>query len=215
MGVFGWSLPPGCGTLPGEEDYDDSDTTPDALTAIQKRRITAIRNRLDKATKAARDKPVPTFADVWGGVADFLPESGKFESEEAGDWIPYYCDDCDTWHKSAFALDYDKSGTVMEGQKGPAIEARSVDQDGNWDFDSATFDGDPDWPFFYRSYISFDDHFAQWCRYHLWSAENGGADPLEEYFSGPQSVDANIDAALSNLQYLEGRGFMRRRKARA
>ncbi len=21
MGLFGWSLPPGCGTLPGEEDY--------------------------------------------------------------------------------------------------------------------------------------------------------------------------------------------------
>jgi hypothetical protein len=214
MGIFGWSLPPGCGTLPGEEDYDDSDETPDALTPKQKGRITRIRNRLDKATKAAKDKPVPTFADIWGGVAEYLASSGKtkLESEEAGEWAPWHCDDCQTWHKTAYSLDYDSQGEVMEGEKGPVIEARSCDQDGNWDFDSASFEGDKFWPDFYRAYISSDDHFAAWCRYHLWSAENGGADPLEEYYSGPQSVDANIDAALRNLHYLEGRGFMRRRK---
>ena len=32
MGIFGWSLPPGCGTLPGEEPYDDSDPDPDEDT---------------------------------------------------------------------------------------------------------------------------------------------------------------------------------------
>jgi len=220
MGIFRWNLPPGCGTLPGEEDYNEDDETPDALTPQQKGRITRIRNRLDKATKAAKDKPVPPFAEIWGGVAEYLESSGKrrLESEEFGDWQPMRDDDnADDpdggWSKISYALDYDSQGEVMEGEKGPVIEARSCDQDGNWDFDSASFDGDKFWPDFYRTYVASDEYFAAWCRYHLWSAENGGADPLEEYYSGPQSVDANIDAALNNLQYLEGRGFMRRRKA--
>ena len=218
MGIFGWSYPAGAASDPyapynDRNDYDEDDETPDLLTPQQKRYATMIRNRLERATKAARTKPVPTFAKVWEDIEGNLPESGKLEDMEAGEWEPYYCDDCGTWHKSAYALDFDRNGEVMEGKRGPCIESRSVDQDGNWDFDSGTFDGDKYWEDFYRTYMTSDNHFASWCRYHLWSAENGGADPLDEYFSGPQSVDRNLYDALTNLRYLEGkmRGFRKPR----
>lgn len=227
MGIFGWSYPAGAASDPyapynDRNDYDEDDETPDALTPQQKRYVTMIRNRLEKATAAKNDRKrdhlLPSFADIWESVAECLPESGRLESEEFGDWQPMrdddHADDEDGgWRKVSYALDFDRNGEVMEGKRGPCIEARSCDDEGNKDFCSATFEGDPDWPFFYREYISSDDHFRNWCRYHLWCAENGGADPLEEYFSGPQSVDRNLYDALTNLRYLEGktRGFRKPR----
>ena len=93
-----------------------------------------------------------------------------------------------------------RKSDVMEGRD--CFEIRSVDQDGNWDFDTATYDGDPYWDDFCRTYFRNDDHFKQWCRYHIWCAEHGGIDPLNEFMTAP-TIDGHIEAARSSLKYFK------------
>ena len=174
------------------------------LSRSQKGKITRVRANIEKAQDYIRKGPVPPFSECF--PFDCMPDGKtRLEADEAGDWTPYWCDDCGTWHKTASALDFDPQGEVMEGTVGPVIEARTVDEDGNWDFDSASFEGDLEWAFFYRTYVSSDQYFIGWAQYHLWCAEHN-ADPLEEwvreYATRQEAVDANIKAAQTQLAYV-------------
>ena len=144
-GMFGWSYPAGAASDPyapyNDTSGDCEDQVEVKLTKSQKAKIKRIETALAKAEKAPFKKRIPTFAECWAGVEEYIPESGKIEQEEAGDWTPYWCDDCDTWHSTAYAMDIVRKSDVMEGRD--CFEIRSVDQDGNWDFDTATYDGDP------------------------------------------------------------------------
>lgn len=69
--------------------------------------------------------------------------------------LPYYCDDCDTWHATLFSYDL-TNGTPIEG-----------DQDGNWDAIEI------------EDYPDATDFADAWECYFKWCALRG-EDPLDE-----------------------------------
>jgi hypothetical protein len=136
-------------------------------------------------------------------LADIGVPEGDFhwEGDEAGDWTPYYCDDCDTWHKTASATEFKRTGDRVE------VYVRTVDQDGDWDtscgFNSA--DGD-DWDAFHRDLSSADElgeHFKGWAEYHLWCAETL-RDPLEDNMRETTPL-VHAQHALDYAKYLAPR----------
>jgi len=84
--------------------------------------------------------------------------------------IPYYCDDCDTWHECWHGIQ------VEDGE----IVNASCDTDGNWDYDGEGIAATPEacgveWGKLHkegeRARRSYDQHCA-----------DTGADPMENYY---------------------------------
>jgi hypothetical protein len=140
-------------------------------------------------------------------MLEYVPEEEDFTwNGEAGDWTPYYCDDCDTWHKTA---SYENIGRT-NGKLW--IECMSVDECGDHEIDTRWEEGeDPahselEW---YIGAYSLDQYFVQWAQYHLWCVEQSIAeqkpiDPLEEIMELCDLdtwVCQHIDGAISHMNY--------------
>jgi hypothetical protein len=194
-GFRGWR----CGNCSWEQECDDLDTT---LTESLKKKIRALQTRLNKAINRKPSPPV-TLADL---ESNFPEGDFRWEDCEAGDWVPWWCDDCDTWHQTAYATNYKRTNGVLD------IEHMSVDQDGNWDCTSAwnsAEDGS-----FEESDVAYamandsNDYFRAWAEYYLWAVKNM-RDPLEsclknmDTMTGEQWINWCIDAAADSIKYLE------------
>jgi len=254
MGLFGWSLPPGCGTLPGEEPeqptllfaFDDKrsvywdsdgciflcnhegDGEHILIDAKQWDDALSDKRNIDNARRTARKGMHPwhhtTLPRIRGAILlmekkheaaqrvienghipypeEYLDDIGapegdfKWDAQEAGVWYAYYCDDCDTYHKHAFAVSIERKDGKLH------FTEHEVDQDGNWEIVSAYDTGDrlEDWHAFYCYSLnrSHYEHALGWARYHLWCAENWRTDPLSEHLTPP--TEWNVKNHLRSAQ---------------
>lgn len=159
--------------------------------------------------KHTKNKKRPTFEEFW---AELNTPEGDFEwrPDEAGDWTPYYCDDCDTWHKTAEAIDIGRK----EGKR--FVEIRTVDQDGDWDYDTSYEEGEgiEAWACIYDLHLgqgSLDEHFRGWAEYHLWCMKHPGKDPCEDFFKdNDKSPASHLKAAEDYAIYLDPAALRRK-----
>jgi hypothetical protein len=146
-----------------------------------------------------------------GDMFNHAPE-GDFEwkQEEAGDWHVYHCGEKDCpvgWHTIAYATDMGrKDGKCW-------VELRSVDSDGNWDFDTGYDEREGDtsdsWHWIGQTLADQSDEFFKgWALYWIDAARTGkdpcnptpGDIPDEEWF------DFCLNGAEDNLKYIEKKG---------
>ena len=181
-------------------EWNDNKTEHNNLRAARKvvadhfrthaRAVARVRSLIDAARArcaAGRNTPAPSFADFF---ADFPEGDFKWDGDEAGDWQPYYCDDCDTYHKTAQAIEIERADGKL------SIVIRTCDEDGNWGCDGSYDEGDEGWDTFWRENFATNDHGAAWGEYHLWCAENPGkGDPLEDFFNRESSPSEHLKAA--------------------
>lgn len=129
-------------------------------------------------------------------------EEGDIDSkqEEAGDWFASFDD---SWEKTAYGIDVKRTGDRIE------ITYNSVDVDGNWEY-VASWDSETgteeEWREFHRAYLSDDvrEHAKGWAEYHIWCAENGGKDPLQDCLrkaTPKQHAQHALDYAQGLLPY--------------
>lgn len=137
-----------------------------------------------------------------------MPE-GDFEwrDVEAGDWHVYCCHEKDChrqWHKVAYTIECGRTDGKFW------VESRSVDEDGDWDFDAAydEREGDtPDmFPEFYEWYMDhLWDYFHGWAQYWLMVYETGN-DVCEEIWNskGESVRKIALKSVGENLKYMYG-----------
>jgi hypothetical protein len=164
-----------------------------------------LEQRINAARKTLRESayPIikaPTFRSF---IRTLGAPKGDFNWDgEAGDWTPYWCDDCNTFHKTAQSLDIIRKGRHY------CLITRTVDEDGNWEMNDhyESDDGADAWRLFYIYNLSERqsyDHFKGWAEYHLWCAEEGGeVDPLNEFIDGKPTRKRHVEAAEDHLKYL-------------
>lgn len=183
------------------EPTDDQDADEAAIKAKvqaifseQDEEIQALGKAVEQAWRECQNKPVPDFDEFWDGITDYV----GLECGEAGDWTPEWCDDCNTWHQTAYCVEF----KVEDGER--FIVIKTVDQDGDWD---TQYYSESEFRWVYRECILSDHFFYQWANYWLWCARHGGIDPLSEcryWAQGPLTVEQCIEYAKDNLKYLKG-----------
>ena len=168
-------------------------------------RIKPLWARLHAADISPQDRKISSLADMFANAPD---GDFKWDDNEAGDWHVWCCGerDCPSqWHKAAYALDMGREG----GKR--YVEARSVDEDGNWDFDASWDEREgqteSDWDEFARYTLDgqMDEFFKGWARYWIHCAETR-TDVLSESSKSPSDadwVDFCISAAEDDIKYLE------------
>ena len=115
---------------------------------------------------------------------DIFPEEDfNWEAVEAGDWHPVWMDDY--WYAYAYAT----SASRKDGKL--TVEVRSVDFDGNWDFDT----DDEEEVKGHMATETYDQLLAK-LEYDFWVYENG-EDPLGLYY--PTHSGDLIDAAAKSI----------------
>ena len=174
-------------------------------------RYNSLRHDFEYIDQSFRDgelsKPMETWQEHWASVMEFLDptklavnpvgddEVMYFECQEAGDSVPEWCDNCNTWHATSHCWEYGKDAT------GLFIKLCQVDQDGDWDY---TYIYEGDWEY-YGKYMPTTEFFLRWMEYWLWCYEHGAADPLSEcrYWKDKQlSLAECLDNAAEELRYL-------------
>lgn len=219
--IFGWSLPPGCGTLPGEDDYcevcereagdcicpecpvcgvaGDPDCYVNGHMAKTDRSedIRELYQQVGAAMDAER-KRVRTNPMSPDDLFTYAPEGDfKWDDCEAGDWHIYCCGDKDCpvgWHKVAYS-------TVMGRKDGKRfVEIHSVDEDGNWDFDYGWEDGEDFFEIAVTIAMQSAEYFYGWAQYWLECAEQN-CDILGDVPA--IGVDRYLDNARDMLKYLK------------
>jgi hypothetical protein len=141
-----------------------------------------------EASQAMTKATMPTFDEFWADVEDYV----GIECDQAGDWTPVPSGDGD-WGSMAECVEFQ----IEDGIR--YIVVRDVDRSGNWD---ATYYNSEEFTACYLAHLSTDEHFLGWGEYHLWCAENGGIDPLGEFFTQPTTVQQHLDAVKDNIKYL-------------
>ena len=96
------------------------------------------------------------------------------ETIEAGNWNPYWCDDCETWHQEWYMFGY----RIEDGHMYEVIH--SCDTDGNWEVDDEYDVDDVDYERWNAQY-GYEETEKASKAYSAWVAENG-EDPLGNYF---------------------------------
>lgn len=107
----------------------------------------------------------------------YTGEGPEFEMQPefaCGDWWYEYCDDCDTYHKSA----YEKVYTVTEGSIEEIIW--TCDEDGNWETVESTALDDPDYEERTKWYSC--EAWIENQRNYLQHVAETGDDPCGEFF---------------------------------
>jgi hypothetical protein len=174
------------------------------LNTEQMEKIRKVRETLnDTEDKPVQVPSVDEFFDI--------SQDGAFswKATEAGDWHIEACGESDClvgWHRVAFATDM---GRDDQGRRW--VECRSVDEDGDWDFEAAwderEGDGAAQWHQFYLDYPGREsnDFFRGWAQYWLHCAETR-TDPAGDAFrkspADPDWVDWCIKNAEDNIRYL-------------
>jgi hypothetical protein len=180
--------------------------------SVDRRMLSRARGKLILAQAILERAPVPTFDSVFEGLKGYIPQIETGEDFRVGEdaaadaeWHPYFCEDCDTWHK---ATRY----PVFKREDGElAIEFRSCDGDGDDECVGEARRGDSprDWAQDYKAYLSCYTHGLAWAEYHLWCAENDPmGDPCEDYAYS----DKPITAARHLKDAVEYIGNIRRMK---
>ena len=139
-------------------------------------KITSLQARIAELRKTRKYSPVTVrefFATMPEG--DFY-----FEADTADDWHPYYCEDCETWHRIAYAVNI---GRTKGKHK---VELMSCDEDGDWDYVAGYDESQGSLPgefseFYAEIYDLQEDFFLSWAEYWLDCAETG-EDPLQEAY---------------------------------
>lgn len=158
--------------------------------------INQIREQLESVPHK-KPEDYPTIESFFTGVptGDF-----EYKNEEAGDWYPWYCDDCHTWHKNAYGTDMGRRDDKLW------VEVNSCDSDGDWSLDTAWEEGDnQDQWVEVMEVLDLDRYFRQWCEYFLDCAETG-KEPLDDFIgvSPRQFTRKCIESAREDLNYLIG-----------
>lgn len=138
---------------------------------------------------------VPTTPPTVEEIFSNAPEGDfKWEEEIGGDWHTYYCDDCQTWHKSCYT-------TTMGSKDGKRfIKIDTCDEDGNWDVCCGWEEGEDFSDI--AHHFSTDDYFECWLEYWLYVAQTG-EDPLRDVIGlNEDLVETGLVAAEINLRYL-------------
>lgn len=143
---------------------------------------------------------IPSWNEFVDSLREWLPLNGSepftFTSEATADPHAVYDDDDDTWTKEIYSIDFEFDGSALN------LIINQGDVDGNWDVIAAG--GEDEFGFIYANFISTRNYFVSWAHYHLWCVENGGIDPLEEYYRLEDStVESHLKAAKSMIEYAE------------
>lgn len=147
-------------------------------------------NSLRKRLREFKNKSITLTLD---DVFQYLPD-GDFvdDDSDAGEWQPWYCDDCHTYHEICYAWTYERKN----GKKN--IYRYSIDQDGNKELEDAWTDGENSTDVLTIMQNEINEYFKAWAEYYLYCAETGYA-PLEKR---KMSMVEAIKAAQENINYL-------------
>jgi hypothetical protein len=96
------------------------------------------------------------------------------ETIECGNWNPYWCDDCETWHQNWYMTGY----RIEDGIMYEVIH--SCDSDGNWEIEDEYDVDDEDYERWNNQY-AYEQTEQAATAYREWVAENG-EDPLGEFY---------------------------------
>lgn len=162
-----------------------------AKFAVDLDTVKVLSREIEDAWSECQNRPVPDFDEFWDDIKDCV----GLTCDEAGDWEPEWCDDCNTWHMRAYCVEYQ----IDDGER--CVVVRNVDQDGDWD---TSYYSESEFHWVYRETILTDSYFYKWANYWLWCAQNGGIDPLEDSSKPkPLSVADCLEYAEDNLEYLK------------
>lgn len=236
MGIFGWSYPPGCNGTPYDEFTDEEhcpecgrelesvpyDVTKEVpsfleegycspecergeerpiLTRVQERKLQRWEKQARELVDKARNEKVDLSID---SLFEIVPEGDfRWDDNEAGDWHVYCCGEKDCpvqWHKVAYSTDYGRK----DGKR--FVELRSVDEDGNWDYDGGFNEGDlgpHDIEDTLRTLqMQSTEYFYGWFQY--WAeAARTGEDILGECTKDNPTPEDFLEYAKDNLKYLK------------
>ena len=160
------------------------------LTAEQRKQLDSLEFKIDERY------PQPTEDDAieWEALFEYAPTGDfKWNAEEAGDWTPWEDDPPTGWTQTA----YTHSMGRKDGKRW--VECRSVDRDGNWDFEWELEDnGDgtpPDDAAEYLSFMHCHHHLRAVANYYAYVARTGD-DCLGDYYY-PKNL--NPEEAIKSL----------------
>lgn len=128
-----------------------------------------------------------SWDEFWKQFPLTVDINNEFEISEGegGDNYPVY--DGDQWTQVCYSFDYGRD------VGGLYIGVHEGDADGNWEC-VGECRGD-NFQELYNEWFSMNLYFASWAEYHLWCAENGGVDPLEQFFDHKPTVERHLEAA--------------------
>ena len=165
-----------------------------------------IESMVERAYAAAEKSVEKIKADpiTLGDLFEHAPQvEFTWEDTEAGDWIPWMCDDEDcpmNWHKKGYSLNM---GRKQDGRRW--IERRSVDEDSDWDTVGYWEEGeDPD----HLKTILFEiqhehtEYFLNWTRYWLFCAETNTDELKEVWPPKPVPVEKYLEYAEDNIRFI-------------
>jgi hypothetical protein len=161
--------------------------------------VASLRTRLENIPKEA----IPTWNEFVEGLSEWLPiaagEPFTFTSEEVSDPHAVFDGDNESWTTETYSVDFEFK---ENGTDDLVVIVNQGDVDGNWDVIAAG--GEEEFEFIYRNFLSSRPYFICWAEYHLWCAENGGVDPLENYYRLEDStVEAHLKSAKDMISYAE------------
>jgi|TARA_R100000049_G_C1933544_1_gene77385 hypothetical protein len=146
------------------------------LTDEQRKQLDALELKIDE------QYPQPTKDDAvtWDELFEHAPAGDfKWDAEEAGDWTPWEDDPPTGWTQTAYVHNMGRKN----GKRW--IECRSVDRDGNWDFDWGLEDNDngtpPNDAAEYLVLMHCHHQLRAVAKYYVYVARTGD-DCLDDYY---------------------------------
>jgi hypothetical protein len=163
-------------------------------------RIAAVKQALEDYKKSFVP-PAITWDEFWEPYKAIIPQiaSGEnftYENECDVEFTPFYDDDIEKWRLFAYSFDLERND-----DDGLCILIYYFDGDCSWEpFEQITVEDD--FSDAYNRFFNTDDYFIGWTEYHLWCAENGGVDPLKEFFHSATTVENHLSAAEDTIRVL-------------